>query len=871
MLLREIVRWSDSTLKLWQRDAIRRLIQKSELTHEDYEELFRLLKQDNAVEDAGGLEPQPISSDDLPQHNEHGHAPKLKSIFDLQHVNKIATGQRIDFSPDGITIIYGGNGCGKSGYVRVLRKACRSRAKPGDILPDATDPNYYNVTPSAKFVVTKDGVDKTISWQANEASPDELASTAVFDTNCARAYVDDEGDVAYAPAGYEVLQALAEEVFPNLERRLDQEIHELDTNVEPYSDLMDETAVGSILKNLSYKTDPERLRELAHLTEPDRQRLSDLTEALSSEDPAAHAAHIRREANRIDHELLKPALNAYRKLGPSALQEAQDIDDQLVTARDAERAARGRYFGERGLLPGTGNNAWQELFRAAERFSTQSAYPDQDFPVTNGNALCPLCQQDVSNPDAAARLQRFRHFMLEETTRVFRETAANHGRYVEYLTSLHLQLSPSPATRDQLTEFDSSLLEVIDTFNESLNTRRRYILNCLDRHTWGEPPAIEPHAIRNLWRLRQALRRQASDLRAMSDVNKRSEMESERRELSARAALVERLDPLLELVGRMKRTHALSSCHSDLRTRPVSDAAKRLVSEAVTTELSDALNEELDALGMPRLQTEIASRVDRANVKIKLRLTLPHEIPPNDVLSEGEQRAIALASFLAELRLANRDAAIVLDDPVSSLDHFYRARFAKRLASETTNRQVIVFTHDTVFLARLYQEIEELGNPSRFYNIEWFEDKAGAVREGLPWEHQRYAPRLQNLLEAARARAQGASPYPDERERQAIRILCSDLRATIERIIEDVLFGAVLSRYSDHIKVSNLRTVAQGLEPDHCTRLADTHKQVSDAVLGHDPATARNTPPPTPGEFVSLVEQIQQLVTDIKDKRKQQR
>ena len=82
----------------------------------------------------------------------------------------------------------------------------------------------------------------------------------------------------------------------------------------------------------------------------------------------------------------------------------------------------------------------------------------------------------------------------------------------------------------------------------------------------------------------------------------------------------------------------------------------------------------------------------------KLVLDLPVTKKLDEILSEGEQRAIALGSFLAEMHLANHLGGIVFDDPVSSLDHYRRKDVARRLVDEAKIRQVIILTHDTVFL-----------------------------------------------------------------------------------------------------------------------------------------------------------------------------
>lgn len=64
-----------------------------------------------------------------------------------------------------------------------------------------------------------------------------------------------------------------------------------------------------------------------------------------------------------------------------------------------------------------------------------------------------------------------------------------------------------------------------------------------------------------------------------------------------------------------------------------------------------------------------------------------------DILSEGEQRIVALAAFLADATGLKQGIPVIFDDPISSLDQRYEEMFAKRLADLAENRQVIVLTH----------------------------------------------------------------------------------------------------------------------------------------------------------------------------------
>jgi wobble nucleotide-excising tRNase len=71
---------------------------------------------------------------------------------------------------------------------------------------------------------------------------------------------------------------------------------------------------------------------------------------------------------------------------------------------------------------------------------------------------------------------------------------------------------------------------------------------------------------------------------------------------------------------------------------------------------------------------------------------------PIDILSEGEQTALGLAGLFTEVHFDDSKSTLVLDDPVSSLDHERRKNVANRIAELPKERQVIVFTHDLSFV-----------------------------------------------------------------------------------------------------------------------------------------------------------------------------
>ncbi len=118
----DLIRWSGENLCLWQQDALRRLVEKPELDDNDLEEILKICKTDNNIAVEGESTQaqilQGLSQDDLTTSKK----VVLKKLSDVNNVNALASNQTLIFQKEGVTIVYGGNGTGKSGYARILKK-----------------------------------------------------------------------------------------------------------------------------------------------------------------------------------------------------------------------------------------------------------------------------------------------------------------------------------------------------------------------------------------------------------------------------------------------------------------------------------------------------------------------------------------------------------------------------------------------------------------------------------------------------------------------------------------------------------------------------------------------------------------------------
>ena len=124
-VLDNILAWSQDR-PMWQRDALRRIVARGRLEADDLKELLDLCKQGRGAKNIA-LKASPLAKVHLPANPGQGAAVSVTAITEVDGVNNLAPGQTLTFEPNGITIIYGDNGAGKSGYARILKRACRAR------------------------------------------------------------------------------------------------------------------------------------------------------------------------------------------------------------------------------------------------------------------------------------------------------------------------------------------------------------------------------------------------------------------------------------------------------------------------------------------------------------------------------------------------------------------------------------------------------------------------------------------------------------------------------------------------------------------------------------------------------------------------
>lgn len=198
--LDDIEAWS-TKLSSWRRDCLRRLAISNDLSDVDLEELLAMIRQ------IVGLDVATPPPEAVPFTKAHFGSSKvtqftLRGVANVKNVNRLLANASLTFCPKALTIVYGRNGSGKSGFVRILRAACRTRIENQAKLKVLADVYRSGSQPQSADIVIDAGLgDTVIAWTPGMEADPLLSQVAVFDTLSAQLYVDSGNQIRYLPFG----------------------------------------------------------------------------------------------------------------------------------------------------------------------------------------------------------------------------------------------------------------------------------------------------------------------------------------------------------------------------------------------------------------------------------------------------------------------------------------------------------------------------------------------------------------------------------------------------------------------------------------------------------------------------------------------
>ncbi len=834
----QITAWS-RTRPGWQRLVLQRVAAGKRFSDDEYEELIDdIIASRVAPEITFGLE-------HLPQAAPEDPPVRLVSIENPEHVNALESDEPLTFAENGLTIVYGDNGSGKSGYARLLKRIARARHQE-DILT-----NVFRDTaqerPSAHLSVRIGKTVSTLSWP-DTVSP-ELQRMLFYDAACGDAYVATESDFPYRPSALFVMDGLIEtcvELRTRIDARL--EVNAKRTATLPVvPELIKDTEAGQYLKGLSGKSSVETLDHLIRKFDESSETIKDLKEQearLQSADTGKERQNLTRQAEKL--EALRQHIEKLQQtLDDKALATIQESRDQFKGLELAAALLAQSFQSE--PLADVGSATWKALWESARRYSEAHAYPGVDYPVVDEDSRCVLCQQPLEK-EGRERLSRFDRFVRDDTQVQLETARRTLDQRIQNLNRLAVKPEAVEGNLKDLQSSHAELTKEIRALLADYDKARTETLGSLKEERELQPAGINPAGVLEKLSLGAKAARETADGLSNPDIVRQrlAEILRRRQDLELLEEIKKARETILKEIERLGVREALESAKADAATGPISRKITELSEESITEVVRDAFTRETDRLRLERV-TITRTRTDRGAllhqpklVGARQRVQLPR------VFSEGERTALGLAAYFTEAQLDASKSALILDDPVSSLDHVRRGLVASRLAAIAEFRQVVVFTHDVAFVADLKREANGRGvlvTERSVTRRRGGEHKPGACIKVHPWKAKDVRERLGDLRNGLSRIKRVSDGWDDEAYGNAVAVWAGNLSETWERIFSQEIVGALLAEGGLEVRPMMVKVLARFSDTDQ-REFDSSYRRVSQWAKRHDKSAAVNYVPP---------------------------
>lgn len=838
LILTSLLQWSE-TLPFWEQAALDQIISGRPFLDEDYDALIQYLLEDKQLREKTSTRPE-LSY--LKATNEKsGDAKetiKLLSISNLTNINALASNQKLTFH-DQLTVIYGDNGSGKSGYARVIGCAGFTRGDNEvfrNVMSEVPDDNQPQ---TALIEISVQGKSKLIDYQIGETCPD-LGSVYVFDSKSVDTHLTKYNKISFSPSGLSYLTRLS--------KIYDDCLQKLTTEIAPYPEphnfgelFPGNSEVKQLITELNAKTDTKPLKKLSEVSESEKKRIGEIE--LSIAELRANEVTVKiADLTQTIEDLTVLCRDLKTIENGLADDKVSRIIEDVNRAKSLQHSAQQHSLTEFESpdFSQIGSSAWMEFIKSARKLASLEAAEKAGHTI---NDRCFLCHQQLA-PEAKELMQKLWRF-LEDASQEKLETAKRslHQHRHNLLSNNFSCLNEQNVSRRYMEKNHPGILHIIEGFISTSEKNRRLLLEMLENL---EPSVVFPlpsSGIPQIEEITQAIENQISELEQSNPEETIREMTAELLALQHRVILKENLN---EISGYIRQLQWVEKARKSIgNTKHITTKYNELFKELVTERYLKLFQSFLLALKCP-LKVDIETKAQKGETLRHIILIASSASKGSQkiekVLSEGEKRAVALADFLTEIALDEESSGIVLDDPVTSLDWAWKETVAESLAAEAAKRQVIVFTHDIHFLYQIkkYASEKKIGMASHWIKKKGDNDPGYIYLDNTPVAEKEQR-KTDRALECWKKANNADNPID---EASYIHQGFGLLRAAYEALVVYDIFGKVVVRFEARVSIERLKEAV--LQPDIIEQVMRKYAFLSQYIDGHlhsDYSQAHNLTP----------------------------
>lgn len=668
---------------LWLKTLIDEAINSNgNISEEKINSIYKLLKGEVAESESTNTTQATNSTDKL----------ILEKLTHNSGINALKSQQSITFS-ENCNVLFGLNGSGKSGYFRILNEIAGGNEKK-DILS-----NIYLDTPQPISV----DINYSLGTSSNHLNWNNT-SRAIFPFNTVRVF--DSSYLSGLLSKREVDSTLVEPFGLNLfsyiidtidrfKKKLTDEIQSINSKKPNINSEKLSLQYKSLFEqNFLNDAQQKAIESKYDFSDEDNKKLNELKTEYQNLSQQNIQDKIKLETTRYN------AINTIKKLIEDTskninpyIEKVKNILEQYKKYKLESNEFK-KQIEVLKTLPSTNSDKWKSFITSASIYS-------QD--VEDSNKTCIYCRQPLDNT-ALDIVQAYSKYLNNESEIQLNNTIKNIQTISKELEQVNFTLQMNQEVKNLfkttiITNESISICKAIIQFHKQFKQLKDDLLASLSKKELQENLSLLNYQnIENS--IDDILNNISSSIAKLKSDNETKEEELKKLSNSIvpseeHKSIHEQKEEIKKWITLGKQVQVLNTKINSINTRALSTLSKEAHDNLLTENLKTKFVEELESIGFRNLDV----RLENAGVskgKSQTKLILHNTDKISSILSEGEQKAVALSIFIAEVRMQSQNNPIIFDDPVNSLDHNIASNFAKKILE--LDNQIIVFTHNKLFL-----------------------------------------------------------------------------------------------------------------------------------------------------------------------------
>jgi len=705
-----------------------------------------------------------------------------------------------------LNIFYGENGSGKSTYVKIFRKMSKYYYTSTKDLSMKT--NVYKEGKNNKQTVCvsySDG-NQTILDEVIDINSfhDKLSRINVFDSDSLQPLLNKDLSFSVLPNGLNDFITLTDLII-EVKRHIQIKIEELENKKSAvfqdskYAIISD--TISGITKEQKDEVEVFKYLDKTYGSKNDiklkRDGLEKIIQQMKSSNQAELIQILKAQYNKL-LEISDTIRSMENDFSVIRMQNVQKLQQQYNNLVDKEKDENKRLAKQ--LENVTINTEWDAMIHAAEKYFVSLS---NTLPTVGSK--CILCGNEMGQEQVEFINICFEHLknsIAEQKNKIKEEI----NKQIPTDKCFNL-----PDSDKNLLDDKKILVEKIDTILKMINNNRIIFQKHVDENK-NVPDTCKIDFTSILSEISTACDDISEKMRLLNQSNGEilenlNSKERELNEIRKICLLYESRDEFKQWYEYTSMINMCSEVQKKMNTKALTKKSEEAFSDLVGTNYLDLFNEFCYRLGAKNVSVKLTPR--RGETK-RSKYIVSEKNAITEIMSEGEQKAVALAEFATDIKIRENMSTILFDDPVTSFDYKRAEKIAEIIYELSQERQIIVFTHNIMFYYKLYSFLQKSKDKENMlFKVDEFDrDNKGIVSNSVSGRLENLKDIIKKIKDSSQT-INSKKCVGDQLDRN-LQIVYSDIRTWCELIIEEGFLCGIIRRYEPNIRFTAVTQIKDG-------------------------------------------------------------